>query len=149
MIEMAQRSEPSGGRPGLQRPESPHGAERIKVVPATLDHARAIELRDVSFRYRPEATPALRGVDLAVSAESVALKEGALSEAAAEVAGVLEGALAHVNRPLATPLPDTIARAEAFLRSLGLPLVPGNQENPPLRNCPTPQPIANETGITP
>ncbi|WP_343628734.1 type I secretion system permease/ATPase [Roseateles sp.] len=31
----------------------------------------AIELRDVSFRYRPEATPALRGVDLAVSAGEV------------------------------------------------------------------------------
>ena len=31
---------------------------------------------------------------------------------------------------------------------LSFPLVPGNQETPPLRNCPTPQPTATETGIT-
>lgn len=58
MIEMAQRREPSGGRPGLHRPESElfapwrensllRGAvgARIEIVPATMDHARAIDLR--------------------------------------------------------------------------------------------------------
>lgn len=41
MIKHAQRSERAGGRQRIHMRESPRGAEQIKVVPATLDHARA------------------------------------------------------------------------------------------------------------
>ena len=52
MIEMAQRSEPSGERQGLHRPESSRGrvGARIEIVPATMEHARHIALRPGDLR---------------------------------------------------------------------------------------------------
>jgi hypothetical protein len=47
---MAQRSEPSGERQGLHRPESSRGAERLQVVKATMEHVRSINLRPGDLR---------------------------------------------------------------------------------------------------
>ena len=50
MIETAQRSERAGGGSAFSQAREPHPAERITIVPATMDHARAIELREGDAR---------------------------------------------------------------------------------------------------
>ena len=102
---------------------------RAESSHAVLRQVTDVEPADVRLA-NPDIPAWLSGIVRRLLAKDPAARY----QSTAEVAGTLEACLAHVNDPLATPLPAEVARAAAILSCPAAPLAAPRTPPPPHKN---------------